>query len=68
METEVPTKEPVKSWARELSVALIIGLGVMIYADKTEMVELTIWPVTMFAVGAFMPNKLQQIKSLRPPQ
>lgn len=53
-----------KSWARELAVVLIIGLGVLMYNDKTEMVSMAIWPVTTFAIGAFIPTKLQQLQSL----
>lgn len=57
------TNEKTKSWSRELAVVLCIGLGVMVYADKTEMVELFIWPVFAFVAGAFLPTKLQQLQS-----
>ena len=63
MTKETTTKEP-KSWARELALALVIGLGVLIYADNKEMVETLVWPVTMVVAGAFLPNKLQQLQSL----
>lgn len=42
-----------KTWKREVAVALFLALGVLVYNDKTEMVELLVWPVTVFAVGAF---------------
>jgi len=65
MATEVQTKESPKSWSRELAVALIIGLGVLIYAEKQEMVQIVIYPVSGFVFAAFMPNKLQQLQSFR---
>jgi hypothetical protein len=53
-----------KTWARELSLILIIGLGVLAYEDKVEFAEIFVWPVTIITVGAFLPNKLQQLDTL----
>jgi hypothetical protein len=58
--------ETKKTWLRELAVVLIIGLGVLAYADKTEMVELLVWPIATITIGAFVPSKLQQLQSIIP--
>ena len=42
-----------RTWARELSVAMILGICVLIYFDKTEMVSLVLWPVVAFVLPSF---------------
>ena len=42
-----------KTWSREVSVALMIGLGALAYNDKTDLVEILVWPVTTFSLAAF---------------
>ena len=45
--------EKIKTWKRELAVALIVGLGVVVYFDNLEMVKVLVWPVFTFAAAAF---------------
>jgi len=42
-----------RTWSRELSVAMILGICVLIYFDKAEMVELVLWPVVAFVLPSF---------------
>lgn len=45
--------EKIKTWKRELAVALIVGLCVVVYFDNLEMVKVLVWPVFTFAAAAF---------------
>lgn len=45
--------ESVKTWSREVSVALMIGLGALAYNEKTELVEILVWPITTFSLASF---------------
>lgn len=42
-----------KTWARETSFAMIVGLAVLAYGDKIEQLEILVWPVTVFSLAAF---------------
>ena len=45
--------KPKRTWSRELSLAMILGICVLIYFDKADMVELVLWPVVTFTLPAF---------------
>jgi hypothetical protein len=45
--------EKVKTWKRELAVALILGLGAVVYVGNLEMVKVLVWPIFTFAAAAF---------------
>ena len=42
-----------RTWSRELSLALLLGLATLIYFEKKEMVEIVIWPVVAFTLPSF---------------
>ncbi len=42
-----------KTWARETSLAMIIGCGLLAYQGKAEELEIVVWPVTIFSLAAY---------------
>jgi hypothetical protein len=48
--TNLPSK---RTWSRELSLVLLLGLATLIYFEKKEMVEIVIWPIVAFTLPAF---------------
>jgi len=45
--------KPKKTWKREVAAALLIGLGYVVYTGDTEMVNVVVWPIMVFAGAAF---------------
>jgi hypothetical protein len=42
-----------KTWSREVALSLMVYLGYMGYIGDTPLVEVLVWPVTMFSMAAF---------------
>ena len=42
-----------KTFKREVAAALLVGLGYVVYTGNVEMTEILVWPIIMFAAGAF---------------
>jgi hypothetical protein len=58
-----------KTWARELSVLLMIFLGYLALEGKVPELEILAWPFTLFAFGAFgfkQPEVKDRIRGIRP--
>jgi uncharacterized membrane protein len=53
-----------KTFKREIAIALLIGLGYVVYIDDIEMVEVLVWPVFTFAAAAFgLDSYAKQVKT-----
>ena len=42
-----------KTWKREVALALLVGLGYVVWQDNVEMAKVIAWPVISFAAVAF---------------
>lgn len=53
-----------KTFKREIAIALLIGLGYVVYIDDIEMVKVLVWPVFSFAAAAFgLDSYAKQVKN-----
>ena len=51
-----------KTYKREVAVVLIAILSWVIYAGNVEMVNVLVWPILMFAGGAFGIDAIKQLR------
>jgi len=43
----------IKTYKREVSIGLLLGLGYVVWTGDVSMVEVLVWPVFTFAAAAF---------------
>ena len=51
-----------KTYKREIALVLIAILSLQIYAGDVEMVNVLVWPILMFAGGAFGIDAIKQLR------
>lgn len=56
-------EETKKTWKREVAVALLLGLGYVVYTENVELVKILVWPVVAFAGAAFGLDVYSKLQS-----
>lgn len=62
MDLKTTSKMPQKTYKREVAVALLLGLGYLVWSGNVEMVNALVWPIFGFAAGAFGMSALKQLR------